>query len=144
MHGIRRINHALASGAVAALIQSLIVSALGNVGLFVLMGVPLLVPLSNVWLYRRLVWGALWGLLFLLPLMRGLPYWQRGLVYGLAPAAATLLFFLPFKDDQGWLGLELGPAMPVIVIAANVFWGFLAGTWMGQSMSEARGGGRAA
>ncbi len=130
---IRGLHDGMAAGAIAALIQTLIIWALYRVGIIFLIGVPLDFPLSTALIYQRVVWGGLWGMCFMLPLLKNSAQWKRGLVIGLLPAAASLFWFNPFLKGQGMLGLNLGPMMPVIVVAFNLLWGYLAGVWFGHS-----------
>ena len=132
---IQGLNHCMAAGAIAALIQSLIIWAVSQVGIFILIGVPLVFPLTTDWIYQRVVWGGLWGLFFMLPILKGAPHWKRGLAIGLLPAAASLFWFNPILKGTGFFGLELGAMMPVIIIVFNLFWGYLAGVWFGHSMA---------
>jgi hypothetical protein len=71
--------------------------------------------------------------MFLTPLLRRWPGWRRGLIFGLAPGAATLLLFNPLKDQIGLFGLALGPMMPVVVIVFTLLWGAIAGVWLDWS-----------
>ena len=65
-----------AAGAFGALINSPGVWAAGAYGLTASIGVAIAPALTAGWLYPRLVWGGLWGFLFLLPL-RGSWYAAR-------------------------------------------------------------------
>ena len=115
------------------LATTLAIWAVSQTGIFVLLGTPLVFTLSSGWIYQRMVWGGLWGLLFAIPLFGQWSQKKRGLLFSAAPAFASLVFFLPFKDNQGMLGLELGPMMPVLVILFSVLWGYLAGFWLDYS-----------
>lgn len=120
----------IAAGALGGLCQSLLIWLVGQLGFFIAVRLPLAPELTLPWLYRRIVWGGLWGLVFLLPVLRRKAHWKRGLLLGLLPAAATLFYFLPFKDGLGYLGLALGTAMPAVVILFGLIWGQLAGFWL--------------
>ena len=84
-------SHAFVAGALAGLITTVLIWIVGQVGIFVLVGVPFAPPLTAAWIYTRVVWGGMWGLLFLLPLLPAWRWRMRGLLYGLVPSAATLL-----------------------------------------------------
>lgn len=120
-----------ASGAFGGLINSLTVWIFGILGITTLFGVKIAPTLTPAWLYPRIVWGGLWGFLFLLPLAHLIrkPY-LRGLLYGLAPALAQLLLFFPLKDGKGLLGLALGTLTPVFVLLFNAVWGLSAAFWL--------------
>ena len=86
-------------------------------------------PFTAPWLYQRLVWGGLWGWLFLLPLT-GLSYPVRGLLYSLGPSLVQLFVVFPFQAHKGVLGLQLGYLTPVFVLFYNAVWGLAAGWWL--------------
>ena len=123
-----------AAGAFGALINSLAVWAAGAYGLTARIGVAIAPALTAGWLYPRLVWGGLWGFLFLLPL-RG-SWWLRGLSVSLAPSAFALLYVLPQLTGHGLFGLRLGALTPAVVLAANAVWG-LAAAWLLRATGRA-------
>ena len=123
-------HSAVVAGALAALVTSVLIWAVSQSGILTLVNVPLDQPLTSSWIYKRMVWGGIWSLLFLLPWFSGRPQRQRGMIWGLVPSAATLLFFNPFWDRLGILGLAWGWGWPVVVILFNVLWGYLAGVWL--------------
>jgi hypothetical protein len=132
------------AGALGGLVNSVTVWLFGAIGLAAALGVKIAPPLAAPWLYQRLVWGGLWGGLFLLPL-RGLPYPARGVIYSLGPTLVQLLVVFPFQAHKGVLGLQLGYLTPVFVLFYNVVWGVVAGWWLslGQEKEKrhAPGGG---
>jgi hypothetical protein len=132
-----RISLVLAAGALAGLAQAVIIVVCAEFRLFHLLGLPLDVLLRPAYLYQRFAWGALWGLLFLLPLARGLPHARRGLIFAAGPAAGSLFYFLPFRDGHGWLGLRFGAMMPVVVIVFALLWGWMAGLWLDRAEGRA-------
>jgi hypothetical protein len=125
---ISSLYHALAAGALGGLLQSTIILIVSMLGFFKLLQLPLAFEFNLVWYYQRITWGAIWGLLFLIPVLRSLPHWKRGLIVGVFPALASLLIFLPFKDGLGYFGLKLGSMMPVAVILFAMIWGMIAGS----------------
>lgn len=70
------------------------------------------IPFGPPSLYRRLVWGGLWGLLFVLPPVQRMPRVKAGLLVSLAPSAAAVLYF--------------GAANPLAALALNAVWGLCA------------------
>jgi hypothetical protein len=123
----RRISLSFAAGVVGAMASTLCLWAAGVYGLSASAGVHLSPGLGAGWLYFRLVWGGLWGLLFLLPLRTKGPV-ATGLVLSLVPTVADLLWFMP-RAGGGLLGLHHGVLTPVFVLAANAVWGIAAGLW---------------
>lgn len=120
----KRMMLVFAAGCLGALANSLLVWAFGYYGINQSLGVAIAPPLSKFWLYPRIVWGGLWGFLFLLPWIRGglIP---RGFILSLIPTAAQLFIFFPFYAYQGVAGLELGLLTPVMVLFFNAIWGWV-------------------
>jgi hypothetical protein len=58
-----------AAGCVGALANSFTVWAFGQYGITQALGVAIVPALSSSWLYPRIVWGGIWGLLFILPIL---------------------------------------------------------------------------
>lgn len=112
-----RLSLAFAAGAVGALANSLAVQLAGAMRPGA--GAP---ELTSAWLYQRLVWGGLWGLLLLLPVLRGRPM-ARGLLISLAPSLARLALFAPAA------GAPAGALGVVLVFLFNAIWGIVAAYW---------------
>ena len=119
-----------ASGSVGGLVNSLAVWLLGSSGITTALGVNIAPPLTAAWLYPRLVWGGLWGLLFLVPL--GASPLLRGVIYSLGPTLAQLFIVFPLKAGKGMMGIELGALTPLVVIIANVVWGVVTSYWLAR------------
>ncbi len=110
------------AGALGAVVSSLVVWSFGRYGINQSLGVSLAPGLTRWWLYPRIVWGGIWGFLFLLSFM-GSRTIARGLVLSLIPTAAQLFFFFPFHSHHGVAGLELGLLTPLLVLLFNAVWG---------------------
>ena len=124
----RALSLCFAAGAAGGLANSLAVWAAGQLGLTGAMGVSIAPGLTPAWLYPRLVWGGLWGALFVLPVTGG--WLRRGLLLGLAPALFQLFVVFPYWQGQGMLGVRLGALTPVVVLVANAVWGTAASGWL--------------
>jgi hypothetical protein len=118
-----------AAGALGGLINSVFVWFFGAIGFTGALGVKLAPPFTSPWLYQRLVWGGIWGWLFLLPL-GSLSFPVRGLLYSLGPNLVTYFLVFPFQAHKGALGLQLGYLTPVFVLFYNAVWGVVAGCWL--------------
>jgi hypothetical protein len=118
-----------AAGSAGGLINSLAVWLLGVSGATAALGVNIAPSLSAAWLYPRLVWGGLWGFLFLIPFLGNSPA-LRGAICSLGPTLAQLFIVFPFKDGKGMMGMDLGALTPLPVIAANVVWGVVSSYWL--------------
>ena len=120
---------ALIAGALAALVTSVLIW-LATVGeVFAMLNVAVAAPGDpTVWTVKRMMWGALAGLLFLAPLLTATAQWKRGLLVSLVPIAVLLLVIYP-RGHEGWFGLNLGVPLLAAVIVLWLLWGVLAG-WM--------------
>jgi hypothetical protein len=118
------------AGLVGALVNSLAVWLTGYWGVTALAGVAIAPDLTPAWLYPRLVWGGIWGLVFFLTIAnpRNRRHWVRkGLWVSLLPTAVQLFFIFPQQTPHGLMGFELGNLTPVFVFVFNLIWGFVTG-----------------
>ena len=84
---------------------------------------------SKEFFYRQVVWGGVWGLLFVVPFLSGM-WWLRGLIVG---GLATLAAIFIFRPEV--------PPLPLIVtmVVLNAgFWGITAGFWHDKVMLGGR------
>jgi hypothetical protein len=114
-----------AAGALGGLANSIAVWLSGALHISAALGVAIAPAIAPEWLYPRLVWGGIWGFLFLLPQPAG-PWWLRGLVFSLGPTIVQLLIVFPIKTDAGFLGFGLGAMTPILVLVFNAVWGLVA------------------
>jgi hypothetical protein len=126
---LRNLSLAYAAGSVGGLINSLAVWVFGAVAITGALGVKLAPDLTSAFLYPRLVWGGLWGFLFLLPFFGNSPV-LRGIVYSMGPTLVQLFVVFPFMAQKGMLGLQLGSLTPLFVIFFNIIWGITAAYWL--------------
>jgi hypothetical protein len=129
MNLLRNVSLVFAAGVFGALINSLAVWAAGEFGITNALGVKIAPKLTAAFLYPRLVWGGIWGLLFLLPIMKS-RIWSKGFIYSLGPTLVQLFIVFPMKAGKGALGLELGMLTPVFVVVVNAIWGWTAAIWL--------------
>jgi len=126
-----------AAGAFGGLANSLAVWLFGLLGITTALGVAIAPTPTPEWLYPRIVWGGLWGFLFLLPLLRGKP-WQAGLLFSLGPSLVQLLVVFPVKTEAGMLGLGIGALTPLFVLLFNAVWGLAAAALLARTEWSAR------
>ena len=122
---LRRISLVFAAGCAGGLANSVVVWLFGLYGISSTLGVKIAPALTPAWLYPRIVWGGIWGALFLLPFLKR-SYFKRGLFYSLGPSIVQLLIVFPYKANKGWLGVELGGLTPALVLFFNAIWGLIA------------------
>jgi hypothetical protein len=85
---------------------------------------------SPAWLYPRLVWGGIWGLVYFPTIghPRARRHWVRkGLWISLLPTAVQLFFIFPYRTSCGFMGIGLGILTPAFVLLFNFIWGFFTG-----------------
>jgi len=121
-----------AAGALGGLASSLFLWMLGNWGITAMLNVKLAPELSAAWLYPRLVWGGLWGLVyfFSVGVPRARRQWVRkGLYASLLPSAYMLFMVFPYDLGKGLAGMSLGTLTPLVVVATNLVGGFFCGVF---------------
>jgi len=140
---LQRTMLVFAAGALGGLANSLVVWLAGISGITTAAGADIAPTLTPAWLYSRLVWGGIWGILFLSPWPLAAT-WQRGLLFSLAPSLVQLLVVFPAKTEAGLFGLGLGGATPFFVLAFNAVWGLVAAWSLDRAAGDTRRGQAAA
>ncbi len=131
---LQKISLTFVAGCWGGLANGLALWFFGAMGLPQALGVQLAPAITAPWLYQRLVWGGIWGWVFLLP--SSLSYPVRGLLYSLGPSLAALLVVLPYQAHKGALGLQLGYLTPIFVLLYNAVWGVVAGWWLALAQRD--------
>ena len=134
---MRDLSIAFAAGAINGLANSIVCWSFGQLGVPAALGVALAPALTPAWLYPRLVWGGLWGLLLLIPWGARSPLWRAATI-GLAPMAFQLLIVFPFKG-QALFGTSLGTLTLVFVAAYNLVWALAGYVWWSGSQPSLPG-----
>jgi hypothetical protein len=111
-----------AAGCLGALANSLTVWAFGEYGISKQLGVAIAPALTTGWLYPRIVWGGIWGFLFMIPFMDTRLIFKGALI-SVFPTLVQLLVIFPLQAKKGYLGLALGNYTPVLVTFFNLIWG---------------------
>jgi hypothetical protein len=126
---LRNVSLSYAAGSLGGLVNTLTVWIFGISGITAAFGVKLAPALTPPWIYQRLVWGGIWGLLFLAPLFKSAPI-VRGAICSLGPTFTQLFLVFPFMAGQGMMGLKLGMLTPLFVVLFNLVWGMAASLWL--------------
>lgn len=134
--GFRNLAVVYTGGAVGGLANSLVFWLCDAYGATARLGVEMHPAFTPAWLYPRLVWGGIFGLLFLLP-YKNRSIFVRGLLYSLVPSLVQLLYVFPFKQDLGWFGVQLGNWTFLLVLLFNAVWGLIAAAFI-VAISERR------
>jgi hypothetical protein len=111
------------AGCLGALANSIALWLFGYFGITTSLGVSLAPALTPNYLYPRIVWGGLWGLLFILPMLKSRLLF-KGAVLSLFPTVVQLFIVFPFKAHKGIAGIDLGLLTPLFVVFFNWVWGF--------------------
>lgn len=124
---LKKISAAFTGGVVAALLMAVLMWYLGRIGFFSRIGVSLRPELSSARLFIDGGWGGLWGLLFMLPVLKA-QIVVRGLVLALPPAVFVLCYRMP-HEGHGVLGLNYGDWAPLVILVSWLFWGVVGAFW---------------
>jgi len=114
-----------AAGCVGAFFQCLVMWLFTRYGLMHSLQVNLSGSINPAWMYPRIVWGGLWGLLFLLPILSG-GIFVRSFVIALIPACVQLFVIYPIYEGKGVAGLSLGMLTPFLVLFFYWIWALAA------------------
>jgi hypothetical protein len=119
---MKRLLFFFGAGCIGAVANSVVLWFFGNHGITGSFGVSISPALTANWLYPRIVWGGIWGLLFLLPLLDSKPI-SKGTLLSLFPTAVQLFIVFPYQAKKGIAGIALGALTPVFVFIFNWVWG---------------------
>jgi hypothetical protein len=112
------------AGCLGALANSLVVWMFGELSITKSLGVSIAPSLNPAWLYPRIVWGGIWGLLFIIPLLNA-KLIKKGTILSLAPTIVQLFIVFPYQSRKGMAGIELGTLTPLFVMFFNWIWGLV-------------------
>jgi hypothetical protein len=113
-----------AAGCLGGLANSIAVWLFGYFGITAFLGVSIAPSFTPAWLYPRIVWGGIWGLIFILPMLQS-KLLLKGAVLSLFPTAVQLFVVFPIKANKGMAGIDLGLYTPLFVLFFNWVWGFV-------------------
>lgn len=125
---LRKISITFFAGCLGGLVNSFAVWLFGELKISYHLGVAIGGKMSGIWFHPRIVWGGLWGLLFLLPVLKN-RYYLKGALLSLLPSLNMFFLVFPY-DNKGIFGLVLGPLTPLLVIFYNLIWGLVAAWWL--------------
>ena len=125
----RNLSLVFAAGCLGGFLNSIAVWLFGLIGITGLFNVQIAPTLTAPWLYPRIVWGGIWGLLFLLPFFPR-KYILKGVLLSLFPTLVQLFIVFPLQAKKGILGVELGSLTPLFVLFFNFIWGITTGLWL--------------
>jgi hypothetical protein len=103
-----------AAGCFGGVVYCVVMWLFSRYGISQSFGVSLYGSVSPQWMYPRIVWSGLWGLLFLLPMLTSRIF-VRSFVISLIPTFVQLFIIYPFYTGKGFAGLQLGLLTPLLV-----------------------------
>ncbi|WP_346838307.1 hypothetical protein [Microbulbifer sp. SAOS-129_SWC] len=112
---VKNLSVCFAAGCLGGLGYALALWAMGHYGITRAFAVDIAPHLSNGYIYQRVVWGGICGLVFLLPLQK--TWFARGFFLSLIPAGVLLLLILPMHG-YGIGALLLGTLTPLVIVLA--------------------------
>lgn len=124
---IKKISAAFTGGAIGGFVDSFNIWAMGKTGISDMIGLAMKPEFNAPWLYQRMIWGGIWMMLLLLPLMEKRAV-ARGMLFSLLPSAMMLFLVLP-SMGKGMLGLGFGVVTPLVVLGLNFIYGIVAASW---------------
>jgi hypothetical protein len=110
------------AGCLGALANSVTVWGLGRLGITSWAHVSIAPALSPAWLYPRIVWGGIWGLLFVISILNSSPL-KKGMLISIVPTLFQLFIVFSHQTGQGVAGINLGLLTPLFVLFFNFVWG---------------------
>jgi hypothetical protein len=125
----RNLSLVFAAGCIGGFLNSITVWLFGYIGITALFNVQIAPTLTAAWLYPRIVWGGIWGFVFLLPFFQR-KYLYKGILFSLLPTLVQLFIVFPLKANKGMLGVELGSLTPMFVLFFNFIWGITTALWL--------------
>lgn len=134
---IRRISAAFTGGALGAFIDSFNIWFMGKAGISDLIGLSMKPEFTAPWLYQRMVWGGIWMLLLILPVLNQRAF-LRGCLFSLLPSAMMLFLVLPGMG-KGTFGFGFGTITPAVVVGLNCIYGLVASLWYERAIRNSDG-----
>jgi hypothetical protein len=119
---MKRVLFFFGAGCLGGVANSLVLWLCGVYGVTALFGVSISPALTANWLYPRIVWGGIWGVIFLLPFFNSRPF-SKGTLLSLFPTIVQLFIVFPYQAKKGVAGIALGALTPVFVFIFNWVWG---------------------
>ena len=98
---IGKMSAAFTGGAIGGFVDSVNIWMMGKSGISDMIGLTMKPAFTAPWLYQRMVWGGLWMLLLMLPLLRKRVL-LRGCLLSLLPSTMMLFLVLPGMGKGFW------------------------------------------
>jgi len=123
---MKNILASLGAGALGGFFMCLAMWLSTRYGVTHSLGVSIQGSIAPEWIYPRMIWGGVWGLLFLLPLFVS-SILTRSFLLALIPTLVQLFIIYPYYQDKGVAGLKLGVLAPFVVFFFFWIWSLVTG-----------------
>ncbi len=117
----RQLSIAFAAGAVGVIGLGIFLVILRETGALTRLGIHVPPAPMPQFFYSRIVWGGLWALLFVLPVMTR-QWLLRGVLVGVLASLAAIFYFNPAWKSAAF-------SFVVLIFVANAVWGIVAAGW---------------
>lgn len=111
-----------AAGCFGALINSAVIWICDNFGVIEALQVQMPINYSAEWMYQRIIWGGIWGFLFILPVYKS-NILLKGTIISLIPSLFQLFYVYPYRMGVDIAGLNFGVLTPALILFFNWTWG---------------------
>ena len=128
----KNLSIAFAAGALGGLLAGALLWLLIASGVAAAWHVHMVVPhrahTIEEMFYREMIWGGVFGLLMVLPILKS-KWFIRGLVYALVPFLVMGLWIYPSIDGIGYFGVNIGHWAWALILIVYAFWGIVTALW---------------
>lgn len=117
----RKLPIVFASGAFGGFVEALTYYIFSLTGIVTLFGMPAVSGWKPEMVYRPVVWGGLWGIVFFIPLLDEI-YILKGVILSLLPTLAAWFIFIPARMP---VNMRPGLRGLLLIIVQNAIWGIV-------------------
>ncbi|HPC73481.1 MAG TPA: hypothetical protein P5551_00225 [Syntrophales bacterium] len=125
----KNLSLTFAAGCLGGLVSSVTLWIFAEFGILSAFNVRVGAPTTPPWWYQRIVWGGIWGFLFLIPLTKQ-NHFLKGLIFSLGPTLFQLFVVFPYWLNKGMMGVDLGRWTPLFIVFFNAVWGWTTALWL--------------
>jgi len=118
---LKKLPVVFSSGAFGGFIEVLTYYIFSLTGIVAIFGMPAAPGWKPEMVYRPVVWGGLWGIVFLIPFLDEL-YILKGIVLSILPTLAAWFIFIPGKMP---VNMRPGLMALLLIVIQNAIWGIV-------------------
>jgi len=125
---LEKLSLVFSAGALGGFMNALCYWFFGYAGISPFFGLTGKIGWDPAHVYWGVTWGGIWGVIFLLPVLKKSVV-LRGLIFSLGPTLVALLVVFPLKG-MGLFGFNVSLLMPSLALILNAVWGIGASIWV--------------